>query len=137
MYPNDPDVLKRYESTIANEEEKVEILRRLLKIKPDPGSQFELGYLLMKQRKVEEGLPLVRTAIMTDKDAEAVLNYVGRLIGQLEELGCPLGEAATWQQKAGIAFDKAMSGAGDPNAMPEFKKSLAAALDKVNCTKSN
>lgn len=136
LYPNDPEVLERYQSTIENDAEKIQVLRRLLEIRPNAGSQFELGYLLMKQRNVNEGLPLVRNAIMTDNNAEAVLNYAVSLIGQLDELGCPLGDAAAWQQRARTAFDKAMRGAGDPKAMPEFKKSFSAALDKVNCTVS-
>jgi hypothetical protein len=134
LYPDDPEVLQRYESTLQNDAERMVILKRLVKIKPTPDSKFGLGYLLMKQGNVNEGLPLVRNAIATDSNAEAVLSYVGGLIGLLDEARCPLPEANAWQQQAATAFEKATYGAGDPNAMPEFKKIFLAAVDKVNCT---
>jgi hypothetical protein len=133
LYPNDPDVLERYESWLENDTEKVEILKRLLMIKPNPNAQFVLGDLLMVQGNVKEGLPLVRSAIATEGNDEAVINYVERLIDQLEVLGCPVAEAGSWRHRVNTAWEKATRGAGDPNAMPEFKKNFSAALDLVNC----
>lgn len=133
LYPNDPEVLDRYAQTVHNDVEKIEVLRRLLKIKASPGSKFELGYLLLKQNKVSEGLPLVRSAIESETSEEAVLNYVGTLMSQLQELGCPLANETSWNERAQTAFEKATRGAGDPSAMPEFKKSFFTALDQTSC----
>src|SRR5262249_30862549 len=108
-------------------------LRRLLKIKANPGSKFELGYLLLKQRKIDEGLPLVRSGIEGEVNEEAVMSYVGTLIGQLQELGCPLAGATAWNEKAQSAFEKATYGEGDPTAMPEFKRAFLGELDKTIC----
>jgi hypothetical protein len=136
MDPNDPDVLARYENTLENDSDKIEILRRLLKIAPAPGSKFRLGFLLMKQHKVGEGLSLVRSAIETEGDAESVVNYVMSLIGQLNDIGCPLAGADEWQKQIHATFEKATNGIGDPNALPGFKKSFLAALDKNKCAGS-
>jgi hypothetical protein len=134
--PNDPDILVRYENTLENDSDKIEILRRLLKIAPAPGSKFSLGFLLMKQQKVGEGLSLVRSAIETEGDAESVVNYVMSLIGQLNDIGCPLAGADEWQKQIHATFEKATNGIGDPNALPGFKKSFLAALDKNKCAGS-
>jgi hypothetical protein len=133
LYPNDPEVLDRYAQTVHDDNAKIEILRRLLKIKASPENKFELGYLLLKQRNVAEGLPLVRSAIETETSEEAALNYVGTLISQLQELGCPLADGTAWNEKAQAAFYKATRGVGDPTAMPEFRKNFFTALDKANC----
>ena len=134
--PNDPDVLDRYETTLENDSEKIEILRRLVKIEPDPDRKFNLGYLLLKQRKVNEGMPLVRSAIETDEDAESTLNHVMTLIGQLEQIGCPLPGAVEWTKKINAAFDEATTGSGNPRALPEFKKGFLAAVDQNKCAGS-
>ena len=134
LYPEDPDVLERYEITLETDAERLEILKRLVKIKPTPDSKFGLGILLMQQRNVNEGLPLVRSAIASEDNGEAVMNYVDRLIEQLDGLGCPLADAASWSQKAYAAFDKATRGAGDANALPQFKQGFSAALDRISCT---
>jgi hypothetical protein len=138
LYPEDPDVLQRYESTLdykpENDAERMKILKRLVKIKPTPDSKFGLGMLLMQQRNINEGLPLVRSAITTEDNPEAVMNYVERLVGRLGELGCPLANTASWNEKAYAAFDKATRGSGDPRALPEFKKDFSAALDQIGCT---
>ena len=138
MYPEDPDVLQRYETwldfTPGNESERMRILKQLVKIKPTPVSEFGLGMMLMKQRNLNEGLPLVRRAITTEDDPEAVMNYVGGLVGQLGQLRCPMAYAASWNEKAYAAFDKATRGSGDPRALPEFKKDFSAALDQIRCT---
>lgn len=134
--PNDPDVLDRYETTLENDSEKVEILRRLVKIDPNPDRKFNLGYLLLKQRKVNEGMPLLRSAIETDEDAESTLNHVMTLIGQLEQIGCPLPGAVEWTKKINAAFDEATTGLGNPKALPEFRKGFLAALDQNKCAGS-
>jgi hypothetical protein len=138
MYPEDPDALQRYETSLdvtpENESERMKVLRQLVKIKPTPDSKFGLGMLLMKQANVNEGMLLVRSAIMTQGDPEAVMNYVGRLVEQLDELGCPLANAASWNEKVYAAWDKTTRGAGDPKALPDFKRSLSLALERVTCT---
>jgi hypothetical protein len=134
--PNDPDILERYANTLENDSDKIEILRRLLKIKPQPSAKYVLGNLLLKQRKVNEGMPLIRSAIETESDAESVVTYVMDLMGELGEIGCPLAGADEWQQKVHTAFDSAMNGAGDANALPEFKKGFLASLDQNKCAGS-
>jgi hypothetical protein len=134
LYPDDPDVLERYETTLENDAERLQILKRLVKIKPTPDSKFGLGILLMQQRNVTEGFPLVRSAITTEDNAEAVMSYVDSLIEQLDRLGCPLADAASWSRKAYTAFDKATRGAGDAGALPQFKQNFSTALDRVSCT---
>jgi hypothetical protein len=138
MYPEDPDVLQRYETwldfTPENEGERIRILKQLIKIKPTPVSKFGLGMMLMKKRNVNEGLALVRSAIMTEDDPEAVMSYVGSLVDQLGQLGCPMANATSWNERVYAAWDKATRGAGDPNALPEFKRNFSTALDRVSCT---
>lgn len=133
LYPNDPEVLNRYAETIHDDSAKIEILRRVLKIKPNPGAKFELGDLLLKQRNIIEGLSLVRSGIETEVNEEAVISYVATLIGRLQDLGCPLADGAAWNERAQTAFQKATQGAGDPTAMPEFKRAFFIELDKTNC----
>ena len=134
--PNDPDVLDRYVTTLQNDPEKIEVLRRLVKIDPNPDRKFNLGYLLLKQRKVNEGMRLVRSAIETDEDAESTLNHVMTLISQLQEVGCPLPGAVEWGKKINAAFDQATTGPGNPRALPEFKTGFLAAVDQNKCAGS-
>jgi hypothetical protein len=133
LYPDDPAVLGRYQATLTDEVERIEILKRLNRIKPMPGTQFALGDLLMKQQDVKEGLPLVRSAITAEQEPEAILNYVMRLLGRLNECGCPLVDGSVWQQKVQAAFYKATRGEGDRQAMAGFQQQFVAALEKVNC----
>jgi hypothetical protein len=133
LYPDDPAVLDRYQATLTNETERIEILRRMLRIKQTPVTQFELGYLLMEKQNAKEGLPLVRNAIKAERDPEAILNYAMKLMGRLKESGCPLADEALWQQKAQAAFYKATSGEGHPLAMAGFQQQFVAALERVNC----
>jgi len=133
LYPEDPAVLDRYQATLTNVTERIEILRRLLRIKQTPVTQFELGYLLMEKQNAKEGLPLIRDAIKAEHDPEAILNYATKLMGRLKEGGCPLAAEALWQQKAQAAFYKATSGEGRPQAMAGFQQQFVAALERVNC----
>ncbi len=133
LYPEDPAVLDRYQATLTNETERIEILRRLIRIKQTPVTQFELGYLLMEKQNAKEGLSLVKNAITAEREPEAILNYAMKLMGRLKECGCPLTDEVLWQQKAQTAFYKATSGEGRPQAMAEFRQQFVAALERVNC----
>lgn len=133
LYPDDPAVLNRYQATLTDETKRIEVLKRLSRIKPMPGTQFEMGDLLMKQQDVKDGLPLVKSAMTAEQEPEAILNYAMRVMGRLNECGCPLTDASTWQQKAQTAFNKATQGEGDRQAMAGFQRQFIAALEKVNC----
>lgn len=135
LYPNDPAVLDRYQATLTDEAERIEILKRLSRIKPMPKTQFELGDLLMKQQDVKAGLPLIKSAITAEQEPEAILNYVMRLLGRLTDCGCPLTDGPIWQQKVQAEFYKATRGEGDRRAMAGFQQQFVAALENVNCRK--
>jgi hypothetical protein len=137
-YPNDPEVLELYVNTVKDEDEQIAILRKLLKLSPhQPDASFLLSLLLLKKDKFNQVLPFMKDARNKQEDPEAVLNYVERWCEELSELGCELPEQGQWRQKVSEAFDKATMGAGDANAMPEFKNGFLAALSKHDCPSSS
>jgi len=130
--PRDVEALDLYSDGIQDRTERIAIFRRILAIDPaHPGALYGLGIDLSQTREWREGIEKIKDAIQKQQDPESVETYVQGLLEALRQHGCPLPQEGYWQQRTNEAFDKAMSGAGDANAIPAFKKDFLKAVTTV------
>src|SRR5207302_6752403 len=95
--------------------------------------RFSLGYALLQQNQIKEGVEQIKQAVILGKDAEAIVNYVQSLNEMLDQHQCPLKGEATFSAEVGQAAEAATQGEGDPKPMALFKKKFAAALAQHEC----
>jgi tetratricopeptide (TPR) repeat protein len=130
--PRDVEALDLYSDGIQDRTERITIFRRILAIDPNhPGALYGLGIDLSQTGEWREGIEKIKNAIQKQQDPESVETYVQGLLEALRQHGCPLPQEGYWQQRTNEAFDKAMSGAGDANAIPAFKKDFLKAVSTV------
>lgn len=134
LAPEDADALQAYADTLPENEEKMKVLKRITEISPNrTDAKYELGLLTARKGNLSKGLELIEAAIQRQANPEVILTYVQGLLNVFDEHGCPLPEENQWLQKSNDAFVKSTSGAGDPQALPEFKKQFLDAVKKHNC----
>lgn len=133
LAPDDAEVLERYADYVKDDSEKAKVLRRVVELDPMRADAWYLLGLLTAKSNVMEGMRLVEEAIERQQDPEAQVTYVGGLLDIMDAHACGLPNAAAWRNKIQSAYDHAVDGAGDPRAMPEFKKQFLAAVRQQHC----
>jgi len=135
LAPDDPEVLAYYEETVTDINEKIAINRKILSLKPnDARARFDLGGLLVRQNKVNEGLVEMKQGLISESNPEAVVNKMQGLIEALRQHECPLANDTALIDEAQNAMQAAMYKEGDPKPMAAFKQKLATAIDQHRCT---
>ncbi len=144
LNPKDTRTALAYVHTLHTDDERVLILRQIVKDGPQDAkavyqeASYELGLILVKgNAQYREGVTLVAETIAREEDAEAVRTYAGGLINAFNQRGCPLEGEKHWEDELNRAFNKAISGPGDPGAISSFKKDFAKAIDGHLCGDAN
>lgn len=144
LNPKDTQAALAYAHILHTDDQKVPILRQIVKIGPDNAkstyqdASFELGLILIKKNEqYQEGLTLTMETIEREEDPEAFHTYTAGLISALNQSGCGLEREKYWEDELNKAFGKAISGSGDPGAISSFKKDFAKAIDGHACGKAN
>jgi len=135
LAPNDEEVLVDYERTLADDNDKIALLRRVLRLNPrNSDARFSVANLLLKQNNVQEAMEQMKQAVTLETNPESVRNDVQRLIEALENHHCPLNNATTYTAQVVKAENAATQGVGDPQPMTIFKKRFVAALEQHVCS---
>jgi hypothetical protein len=130
--PKDPEIAEGYARTLKTDEQRIPVLRKILEANPDRPA-FWLGTILVNKGSYEEGIGMVRNAIMKETDPEGVRTYFEGLIDALQKRGCPISHEQQWMDRINAASAKAIAGPGDPVAIEPVKQQFLDALRDHKC----
>lgn len=134
LSPRDPQILQFYADSLQDPNEKAPVLAKIVELNPNmSGARFELGLITAQKGKPAAGIQMIVDAIMRQGNPDELRNYVQRLIVLMDDLRCPVPDAAQWEKEMFQAYDKATIGAGDPAAMPDFRKRFLEVVRKQPC----
>jgi hypothetical protein len=138
LSPKDSEVLKLYADSVQDPEEKARVLAKIVEINPNLlDARYELGLITTRKGKTAEGIRMVEDAIAHQANPDSLRNYVQGLINLLDEIKCSLLDAEQWNTKLNEAYDKGTQGAGDPSALPDFKKGFLEVVAKQPCASAS